>query len=363
MRKSVLVFGFLAAAVSGGLVYWASSQDENVAATSNAIVHEQNSETIAYQWQWENFDKDKSAATSDAETAKTKNTARPARAMPYDAVSVYKVLQGIKLDENGRLVPDQTAMQALERGYSELGSKLSPEAMAELQQLIRVGLPGQAGEQAAEILENYFELRSAEVEFNRQLQFQMPTGATGPNQLPTGERYEQLVELRRSYLGKEVADGLFAVEDAQARHMFAAIAIQQNTSLTAEEKQAQQDALQERLNDQLLALGQLEATEAAAEKVNRLREKGASSAEIRSTREAMLGAEGARELAAADREEAQWQSRFNGFWQARRYVMQAGLDEAERERQIEQLLTQYFSPEERDRARATSSDWQARNAK
>jgi lipase chaperone LimK len=43
--------------------------------------------------------------------------------------------------------------------------------------------------------------------------------------------------------------------------------------------------------------------------------------------------------------------------------MQAGLDETERERQIEQLLDQYFSSEERDRARATSADWQARNQK
>jgi len=92
-----------------------------------------------------------------------------------------------------------------------------------------------------------------------------------------------------------------------------------------------------------------------------LREQGASSADIYATRRAMVGAEGARELAAVDQEEAQWQSRFNGFWQARRYVMQAGLDEAERERQIEQLLNQYFSPEERERARVTSSEWQARD--
>jgi lipase chaperone LimK len=144
--------------------------------------------------------------------------------------------------------------------------------------------------------------------------------------------------------------------------MIAAIAIQKNANLTAEEKQAQQAALQEQLNSRLLAQGQLKPEEAAAEKVQRLREQGASSTDIYSTRQAILGAEGARELAAADRDEAQWQSRFNGFWQARRYVMQAGLDDAERERQIEQLLGQYFSPEERERARATSFEWQARDS-
>ena len=359
MRKSVLIFGLAAAAVIAGLVYWGLPQDDVVASKPDAVV--QDEKTIAYKWQWGNFTK---RAPKPDEKNSEVNEARSTNEMPYDAVAVYKVLQSVKLDENGRLVPDQTAMQALEKGYSELGPNLSPQAMSELQELIRVGLPGQAGQEAAQILENYYRYRSAEVEFNQQMESQLPmTEGQVRNQLPTGDRYEELVELRRSYLGKEVADSLFAVEDAQARHMFAVIALQQNAALTPEEKQAQQAALQEQLNNRLLALGQLEPQEAAAEKVQRLRETGAASTEIQSTREAMLGAEGARELAAADQEEAQWQRRFNGFWQARRYVVQAGLDEAERDRQIEQLLDQYFGPEERDRARATSSEWQAREPK
>jgi len=359
MRTSVLIFGLAAVAVTGGLVYWAPSQDEP---KSGAVLQDQNTDTIAYQWQWENFTKTKPAPDATDENSEV-NESRPTGEMPYDAVAVYRVLQSIKLDENGRVVPDQTAMQALEKGYSELGPNLSPEAMSELQELIRVGLPGPAGEEAARILENYYRFRAAETEFNQLRAAQ--AGSNGPmgNQLPTVDSYEELVALRRSYLGKEIADSLFAVEDAQARHMFAAIAIQQDADLTAEEKQARQAALQARLNDRLLAVGQLEPEEVAAEKVRRLRESGASNADIYSTREAMLGAQSAYELAAADRDEAQWQRRFNGFWQARRYVMQAGLDEAERERQIEQLLDQYFSPEERDRARATSFDWQAREPK
>ena len=357
-KKSVLISGLAAAAVIGGWVYWVSFQDET---KPNAVVQDQNTDTIAYKWQWENFTKNKSAPNADAEKSATDTTPSSGE-MPYDAVGVYRVLQGIKLDENGRLVPDQTAMQALEKGYSELGPNLSARDMSELQELIRVGLPGPAGAEAAQILENYYRFRSAEVQFNQQMAAAEPSGQA-QNQLPTADRYEELVQLRRSYLGKEVADSLFAVEDTQARHMFATIAIQQNAELTDEEKQAQQDALQARLNDRLLALGQLEPQEAAAERVQRLRETGASSADIRSTREAIVGAESARELAASDEEEAQWQRRFNGFWQARRYVMQAGLEDAERERQIDQLLDQYFSPEERDRARATSSDWQARDSK
>lgn len=350
-KKSVLISGIAAAAALSGLAYWVLSGDETLVPIPalNADIHDSN--TIASKWQWKNFT-DTQSEPRAGNNSKT-DESRPTAKVPYDAVEVYRILRSIKLDESGRVVPDQTAMQALEKGFNDLGPNLSPEAMSGLQDVIRTGLPGQAGEEAARIFENYYQYRLAEIEFSEQL----------ANQLPAVDHYEQMVQLRRNYLGDEIADKLFAVQDAQARHMLASIAIQKNANLTDEEKQAQQAALQAQLNDRLLALGQLKPEEAAAEKVERLREQGASNADIYSTRTAILGAEGARELAAADREEAQWQSRFEGFWQARRYVMQAGLDEAERERQIAQLLDQHFGPEERERARITSSEWQARDSK
>jgi lipase chaperone LimK len=347
-NKSILISA-VAAALIGGLIYWVVSENQAQVSVPNAYVQNTNTNTVANNWQWKNFNDTQSASDAGKKAEADKPSA--VSALPYDAVEVYKVLQSLKLDEDGRLVPDQTVLKALENGYRDLGSDLSPEAMAGLQDTIRKGLPGQAGEEAASILENYYRYRSAESEFHAQL----------ANQLPAASHYEELIQLRRNYLGQEVADQLFAVENAQARHMLAAIAIERNANLTDEQKQAQHKALQEKLNTRLIAQGQLDPEEVAAEKVTQLREQGASNDEIYSTRQAILGAEGASELAVADREEAQWQSRFNGYWQARRYVMQAGYDDAERERQIEQLLNQYFRPEERDRARATSSEWQARD--
>jgi lipase chaperone LimK len=349
-KKSILMASLAAAAVIGGMAYWVLPGREFVVPMPAPHTNDRNTNTIAYKWQWQNFTKTNPAPNAD-ESSEVASGSRTGE-VPSNVVAIYKILQGMKLDEHGRLVPDQWMKEALDEGVEALGPNLSAAAMSELQKSIRTGLPGQAGEEAAQILENYYRFRLAETEFEAQPVNQSPA-----------DRYEKLVQLRRSYLGAEAAEKLFAVEDTNGRHMLAAIAIQTNPNLTDEEKQAQQAALQEKLNDRLLALGLLDAEEVAAEKVQRLREQGASSADIYSTRKALLSAEGARELAAADREEATWQTRFNGFWQARRYVMQAGLDEAERERQIEQLLEQYFSPEERERARRTSSDWQARDGK
>lgn len=354
MQKNSVLIACIATLVIGGSAYWMLSGDETPDETlvsRDADTQDKNTHTIADKWQWNNFaNTEKAGEGSEGDKHATS-------AVPSDVVGIYRFLQSIKLDENGRVLPDQTLKEALELGFDELGPNLNAVAMSELQNLIRKGLPGSAGEQAAHILGSYYQFRLSEEEFNRQLESQ------AQNQSSAADRHKELLQLRRNVLGEEIADKLFAAEDNQARHMFAAIAIQQNASLTAEEKHAQQEKLQEQMNDRLLAEGQLEPTEAAAEKVRRLQAKGASSAEIYSTREAILGADNARKLAATDREEAQWQSRFNGFWQARNYVMQAGLDEAERERQIEQLLDQYFSADERERGRITSSDWQARDSK
>ncbi|MEX1032021.1 MAG: lipase chaperone [Cellvibrionaceae bacterium] len=359
-RTSILISSLAAVAVVGGLAYWVLSVDETLVPipTPNEDTQNKNSNAIANRWQWENFTGTKPAPEPAADGDNAEVEPRPTSEVPFDVVVIYNILQDIQLDDNGLVVPNQAAKSALEKAFDDLGPDVSPEAMSELQELIRIGLPGKAGEEAARVLENYYQFRLAEEEYNRQVEKQL---SQMENPTPSIDRYEELMQLRRRYLGDDIADQLFAVENAQARHMFATVEIQQNADLTDEEKQAELAALQEELHDRLLGLGELTPEQAAAEQVKRLRENGASDAEIYAAREEILGPVEAQELAAADREEAEWQSRFDGFWQARQNVMQASLDEAEKERQIEQLFKQYFSPEELERARFTSYQWQTRD--
>ena len=351
-KKSVLIFSLAALVVVGAIVYRVMSIGNSLVPIPTINEDMQDKNAIAYKWQWENFTDKKSAPNVDNHDSNVQSEKpRLSGEVPYDVVMIYDILQSIHLDDYGRVIPDQTAKQALEKGFDDLGPNISAEAMAELQELIRIGLPGEAGEEAARVMKSYYEFRLAEEALNQQIQ----------HQTPAMDHYERLVQLRRQYLGDEIANGLFAVDDAQARHMIATMAIQQNADLTDAEKQAEIGVLQEKLNNNLLALGELQPEEVAAEQVQRLRESGASNAEIYSTREEILGPVKAQELAAADQELNQWQNRFDGFWQARQNVMQAGLDDTEKERQIEQLLKQYFSTEELERARLTSLEWQSRD--
>lgn len=351
-KKIVLLVCLVALVVVGGVMYRVSSVKAPLVPIPAVDQSIPKKNTVAYQWQWENFTDKKTAPPTpeSAEDEEEENTA-PRGEVPYDVVKIYSILQSVEIGDDGRVMPNHTAKVALDIGFDDLGLDLSPAAIAELQELIRIGLPGEAGEEAAMVLENYHQFLLAEEEFNHQTSEGMPVG----------DRYDELVQLRREYLGTEMADQLFQVEDVQARHMISSFAVHQNQDLNEDEKRAELDALQESFDEKMLALGQLEPEIAAEAKVQRLRDSGATDAEIYSARENILGVERAQELQAADREEVRWQNNFNGFWQARQQIVQAGLDDAEKERQIEQLLNQHFTPDERERARLTAFKWESKD--
>lgn len=363
-KTSLWISSLSAAALIGALTYWFTAGGDTTLnpASPEKPAEEKSPVAIADHWQWDKLIQADPTITPPAESENDEVDEPEAEdteeEVPFDVVVIYDILQDLKLDENGRLVPDQAAKYALDRGFDDLGPNVSPEAIAELHELIRIALPGEVGEEAIRIMTAYHEYRRAEDEFGQlaaaDLEGQSDIAAA------SAEQYEKLVQLRRRYLGNEMADGLFAAEELQARHMFSIVALQEDGDLSDEEKQAQMESLYSSLNARLLALGELTPDEVAAQEVERLREKGASSAEIYAARQALLGSTKAQELAAADREEEQWHKHFEGFWEMRQNIMKASLDDAERERQIEQLLGQYFNPDEQERARFTSMQWQSR---
>src|SRR5688500_8102178 len=96
-NKSILISSLAAAAVIGGLAYWVWPRDETVTPvpTPHAQIQEKTTNTIAHEWQWQNFSKIKSAPNAGEDT------------VPANVVAIYRILQGMKLDENGRVIPDQ----------------------------------------------------------------------------------------------------------------------------------------------------------------------------------------------------------------------------------------------------------------
>ena len=68
-KKSALISCLAATAVVGGLVYWLLPRGEMPAPKPDAAIQDQDTETIAYKWQWKNFTNTKPAPNTDAENS------------------------------------------------------------------------------------------------------------------------------------------------------------------------------------------------------------------------------------------------------------------------------------------------------
>lgn len=207
------------------------------------------SHTVAKAWDWEHFSaaelRDASKVQRQA-AARSKSGEKAARPVPFDVVSIYTALGNVELDEFGDVVVDHKARLALDASFQGQELNLGADGLAELQELIRIGLPGKAGEQTAEMMADYYGYRLAEEEFME--------GYPPPEDPEAMRRqFEQVVALREAHLGLEVAEQLYALEHAQTRYTLDVMQIEADSSLSDEEKSQRREALGSKLPTELAA--------------------------------------------------------------------------------------------------------------
>src|SRR5688572_8358752 len=99
--KSILISSVAAAAaVVGGLAYWLLPADEAVVPVPapHAAIQDKSPTTVAHRWQWQNFSKIESEPGQDSDAGKPNAAGGE---LPANVVAIYRILQSIKLDENG----------------------------------------------------------------------------------------------------------------------------------------------------------------------------------------------------------------------------------------------------------------------
>ncbi|MCW8195790.1 hypothetical protein F6455_13430 [Proteobacteria bacterium 005FR1] len=255
---------------------------EEAAPESSSFREEPLDKTVGTEWQWDNFPERKYA---NGEHAKQQNTSAP-----FDVPFIYDALQDVRLDEQGNVVVDDEALKALDETLKFSGLDLSPAALNELQELIRIGLPGSAGVQTADIVGNYYRFLQAEKEFNELYR------SPGMNvDLEAG--YEELVALRELYLGADVASELFEKQDRDGRYMLQSMLLERDESLSAEEKQARQEQLSSRFHSPAPQL-------------------------------------------------PRWEERYRLFQYEQQAILESAVSDAEKQRQTDLLLQQHFDTDE-----------------
>lgn len=294
--------------------------------------------TIAESWQWP-------PAADAAREAVPSTDSQPAP--PFSEQAVADALGSVVLTEDGDVVVDKMALSALQTAFDTLPSDLSADDVAALQEMIRRGLPGKAGEQTAKIVGDYYGYRQALAAFNSQ----QPTPTTPDAER---ERLEQLAELRQKHLGPVVAARFFAQDEAYERYIIERRRVESNLDLSAEEKASQQAALKQNLLNGAFFFSASESEQAAAlaDQAERLRQQGATEDYIRYVQTQSLGLQTADGLPRTELERQDWERRYTQFQQERQAILTSGLTESDKQAQIDQLMQRLLTAEEIKATRA-----------
>lgn len=246
--------------------------------------------TVGEAWRWQAFPVKQRAAAAPA--------AAEAGSGLFDVPSIRRALKDVALDDGGNVVLDGNALAQLKDAFATLETELSAAQLEELQRIIRTGLPGPAGQQAASIVADYYRYHQALKDFDAGVVLADDLAAAAA-------RYEQLAALRQEVFGPDVAQKLFAQEEAYARYTLETMRVQSAPGLSPEQKEHRLTQLRQSLPPGVLP----------------------------------------------EKPGPDWERRYAAFAREKQAVLNAGLTESDKRAQIEQLLRQHFTDSEIEAAR------------
>ena len=246
----------------------------------------------------------------------------------------------LAIDDGGRLVVTRETRRFFDYFLAAGAEDGAGRARARLVAEVRSRLPARAVPEAIDLLDRYLTYRRR---------------ARVAEQAPdAGARLSLLHAVREQTLGPETARAFFADEEAVEEAGVERARIFADPWLDAAERERRAAALEERLPELVReARAEALAPLRLAHQEGQLRASGASAAEIRALRERSFGAEAADRLEELDRQRVAWQQRLDDYRVARDAIERnESLDAGARDRAIETLRSERFTPEERLRVAA-----------
>lgn len=287
------------------------------------------------------------ADTSDRAPARTGT-----RELPLDDTVEGIAIDGaIRVDMNGNLVYDRDLRRFMD---FFIGLTRSPDDETAMRERMRQAMrdrevPDRVRQDVMDALDRYLDYRDAAATLETRI------GEVSPEQTRTVLR--ELKQLRRSHMGEAMAEGFFGREQRRIENQLARQRVQSNTDLSTAEKRQRILDLEKKLSEHAQRVRERSRTYTnLREETRRLREDGASEAEIQALRRRELGAEAANRLAELDDQRAQWQRRLAQY-QAQKQAIQNNdnLTTTDRQEALNKLRSAHFDSEaERRRARALS---------
>jgi len=260
---------------------------------------------------------------------------------------VESALAMAKLDVYGQLILDDSARASLNLVVSRLPAKLSDTEIENIQNLIKQAMPGTAGEQVAQVLGDYYQLKQAEKSwFENGMQANSPDAAL--------QQLNEMVNMRREYLGEDVANQLFSKQHKQALFSLKRASLNQKSDLTELQKQDKVNLLEQEFHSDSHEPKKLESTEVTRlnTEINTMRNNGGSEADVQAKRIEVVGEQAALQVQAMEEHQQDWKYRYEDYRQEKIRILDSAISEADKSEQIEQLLAEHYSIDELAGARA-----------
>jgi lipase chaperone LimK len=249
----------------------------------------------------------------------------------------------LRSDAQGNLIIGNEIRRVFDYFLATLGEEDIERIKARIALHLHQHLPAAAAQQAWDLLMRYLDYGEA-------------LATLPPHDGTVKSMHEVLVQrrdMRTAWLGQEVAEAFFAQDDAFDAYSLARVTVQQDDSLSAEEKQARQRELEIMLPREMReARERMRAPVEVAQQVEAWRAQGASEAEVRRLREQTFGSAAADRLEQLDRDRAAWDKRYADWQAERRVIEQSGLAQEDRQRALEDAMARRFSEQEQRRVQA-----------
>ncbi len=251
-----------------------------------------------------------------------------------------------RVDSAGNLLISEDIRRIFDYFLSALGEDSLKHSVKRLQAYIASQLQEPARAQALALLEQYLQYKEQLIQLERDL----PQMAS----LDAMRQREQAVQaLRATLFSAEVHQVFFANEEAYNQFTLQRLAINQEPSLSADEKAAALDQLRNGLPEALQQLLVPQLQNELRQQTAALQARGADPAQIQQLRLQLVGAEATARLEALDQQRQRWQEKLADYRQEKaRIEATQGLSEADKATAIAELANQRFDAQERLRLEA-----------
>lgn len=251
----------------------------------------------------------------------------------------------LQVDEQGNLVINNNLRRLFDYFFTTDGEESLDTIVVRLEELLEKHLPASASIRAIEVLHQYLNQKKSEIELSRQIDEDFKAAGEQPS---IWEMKRLLRDLRASNLDAEVYEAFFGIENQRDDYTLSRLQIQQDSSLTDEERAtALIEAEQHLPIDEQKQFAEERQIKQVFADVQAANAEGASKSEIFHIREQAFGAETAERYAEADKKVSSWDSRVSTYRAEREAILTIdGLTDDDKENQIEQLRQQHFQGNE-----------------